>query len=190
MLLRAGPQVMHPEASEQMCAAWSSEKTGSPEASLRGGGHSCISGRCSCTVPPNAQTNLCQAHERNKLAGWGWLQYGFPRQTALSHCSVPTRHILHDLNWDFKLFSQNFATHTRSDAADKLRDQSTLCRQQGMVMLALHNKVITATSCFVIAGCSTQTHVFGHFCSICTATRPLMLSCKEQLYYKRKEPTS
>lgn len=122
---------------------------------------------------PQMPELTCARHTRgiSRLAGDG--SRCFPRPFALSACSVPTRHNLHDLNWDFKPFSQNSATHTWSNAADKLRDPSTLCRQQGMVTPALHNEVIAATSCSAICWLlSADTHVWGHFCRICTATKP------------------
>lgn len=168
MLLTAGSQVMCPKASEH--AAWSSETTGSPAASLQGG--TAAFQADAAALQPQMPKPTCARHMRgiSRLAGDG--SRCFPRPFALSDCSVPTRHILPDLNWDFKPFSQNLATHTRSDAADKLRHPSMLCRQQGMVTPALHNKVIAATSSSAVFWLlSADTHILGHFCRICTATR-------------------
>lgn len=129
----------------------------------------------------------CARHMRgiSRLAGDG--SRCFPRPFALSDCSVPTRHILPDLNWDFKLFSQNLATHTRSDAADKLRHPSMLCRQQGMVTPALHNKVIAATSSSAVFWLlSADTHILGHFCRICTATRSQRRAAQSSFIVKER----
>lgn len=68
-------------------------------------------------------------------------------------------------------------------------DTKAVCREQGRVMLLLHNKVITGIACLPLAQ-HRYIHLGSFLHYLHYYNKTIIPSCQEQLYYTRTEPTS